>query len=146
MQKYRVLFAAGRSVDPTVGNRDSCSAYRRELNLDTGIASTRFQAGAPIMFLAGICSSVRLTRSGLSVMRARGAAPSNWRSGYDPRCSIVHAQRKTGRWCCHGHAPTHIADNYRGDHPGSVLYEDGLGIRYEMRLLALTDQRSGDGR
>lgn len=33
-----------------------------------------------------------------------------------------------------GSCPTHIADNYHKDHPGAILYEDGLGLTFELHL------------
>jgi len=38
-----------------------------------------------------------------------------------------------------GRAPTHIADNYRGDHPYSIQYEDDAGLSFAIRLRALVD-------
>jgi alpha-L-fucosidase 2 len=113
--------------------------YRRELDLDTGIASVRFQSGgsatyARDMFISAVDQ--------VAVIRC--ASPNNEDIRLDIRLSspLRHGTRRCaedGSLVLYGHAPTHIADNYKGDHPGSVLYEEGLGIRYEMRLLALAD-------
>ena len=38
-----------------------------------------------------------------------------------------------------GRAPSHVADNWRGDHPEPVLYEEGRGMRFEARVRLETD-------
>lgn len=38
-----------------------------------------------------------------------------------------------------GRAPSHISDNYLGDHPAPIVYEEGLGMLYEARLRAESD-------
>src|SRR5690606_2604600 len=38
-----------------------------------------------------------------------------------------------------GRAPSYVSDNYRGDHPEAVLYEEGRGLRFEARLKLDTD-------
>lgn len=38
-----------------------------------------------------------------------------------------------------GRAPSHVADNYLGDHPEPVLYEEGRGMRFEVRVRIDTD-------
>jgi len=46
-----------------------------------------------------------------------------------------------------GRAPSHVADNYLGDHPEPVLYEEGRGMRFEARVRVETDgavQAAGD--
>ncbi|MBY0163994.1 glycoside hydrolase family 95 protein [Cytobacillus firmus] len=121
------------------GIGDSCSAYRRELNLDTGIASTRFQAGGSDHVFSRDMFISAVDQVGAIRYESKGGGSIQLEIGL--RSPLQHRTRaeEDGTLVLHGHAPTHIADNYRGDHPGSVLYEDGLGIRYEMRLLALTD-------
>ncbi|QNK56409.1 glycosyl hydrolase family 95 catalytic domain-containing protein [Paenibacillus sp. PAMC21692] len=41
-----------------------------------------------------------------------------------------------------GRCPVHIADNYHGDHPWAVQYEDGRGIIFNARLEVFTDGRA----
>ncbi|MFB4332385.1 glycoside hydrolase family 95 protein [Paenibacillus sp. CR_12] len=121
------------------GIGDSCSEYRRELNLDTGIASTRFQGGGSDHIFSRDMFISAVDQVGVIHYECSGSGSIQLEIGL--RSPLQHRTRteEDGTLVLHGHAPTHIADNYRGDHPGSVLYEDGLGIRYEMRLLALTD-------
>lgn len=38
-----------------------------------------------------------------------------------------------------GRAPSYVSDNYKGDHPKAVLYEEGRGLRYEARCRLVTD-------
>jgi len=38
-----------------------------------------------------------------------------------------------------GRCPSHVADNYRGDHPHPVVYEEGLGMRFAARAAVLSD-------
>lgn len=43
-----------------------------------------------------------------------------------------------------GRCPSHIADNYHQDHPLAVLYEEGLGVAFELHLHAqVTGEVSG---
>jgi len=112
--------------------------YRRQLDLDTGITSTSFIATSSDhinreMFISGVdqVAVIHYTHANDGVIRLELELSS----------PLKHAVRteEDGALVLYGHAPTHIADNYNGDHPGSVLYEDGLGISYELRLLALSE-------
>ncbi|MFC5701373.1 glycoside hydrolase N-terminal domain-containing protein [Cohnella faecalis] len=38
-----------------------------------------------------------------------------------------------------GRAPSHVADNYMGDHPSPVLYEAARGLSFDMRVRAIAD-------
>lgn len=121
------------------GIGDHWTDYRRALDLDTGIASTHFRTGGPDdrfsreMFISA--------PDQVAVIRYTSTNGGTIQLEIGLRSPLQHGTRseEDGALVLYGQAPTHIAENYRGDHPGSVLYEDGLGIRYEMRLLALTD-------
>lgn len=112
--------------------------YRRELDLDTAIVSTSFIAVSsdPIcreMFISAVdqVAVIHYTHANDGVIRLELELSSPLK--HDVRTE------KDGALVLYGHAPTHIADNYNDDHPGSVLYEEGLGLSYELRLLAISD-------
>lgn len=112
--------------------------YRRELDLDTAIASTSFIAASSDhisreMFISAVdqVAVIHYTHAQDGVIQLELELDSPLK--HDVRTE------EDGALVLYGQAPTHIADNYKGDHPSSVLYEEGLGIRYELRLLPLTD-------
>lgn len=39
-----------------------------------------------------------------------------------------------------GRCPSHVADNYRGDHPCPVVYEEGLGTRFCARVAVVASE------
>ncbi|MFG1736026.1 hypothetical protein PAEVO_63970 [Paenibacillus sp. GM2FR] len=121
------------------GIADHWTDYRRELDLDTGIASTRFRAGGSDDIFSRDMFISAVDQVAVIGYASTGGAPIQLEIGLNSPLQHRTRAEEDGTLVLYGHAPTHIADNYRGDHPGSVLYEDGLGIQYEMRLLALTD-------
>ncbi|WP_430125135.1 glycoside hydrolase family 95 protein [Paenibacillus solani] len=115
------------------------SDYRRELDLDTGIASTSFIAAGS----DHICREMFISAiDQVAVIQYTFANDEAIQLELELNSSLKHDVRteEDGALVLYGHAPTHIADNYNGDHPSSVLYEEGLGLRYELRLLALSDR------
>ncbi|WP_307720093.1 glycoside hydrolase family 95 protein [Paenibacillus ehimensis] len=111
--------------------------YRRTLDLDTGIASVEFWSGRHRfrreMFISVVdqVAVIHFSSSTGSEIHLNLALDSPLK--HETGCT------DSGKLRLFGQAPTHIADNCRGDHPAPVLYEDGLGLRYELRLAAQTD-------
>ncbi|GAB6927282.1 glycoside hydrolase family 95 protein [Paenibacillus sp. JCM 10914] len=115
--------------------------YCRELNLDTGIISTRFRCGETT-YNRHIWIS---EPDQVAAIRYTSDRPDgvNLNVRYDS--PLAHRIRcENDALVLYGQAPTHIADNYHQDHPGSVLYEEGLGIKYEMQLTVRTEGGQAD--
>ncbi|KGE20983.1 glycosyl hydrolase family 95 catalytic domain-containing protein [Paenibacillus wynnii] len=109
------------------------SSYHRELDLDTAIVSTRYEiAGMQIEREAFISRPdgvlVLHIRSEQEVLPVLTAELSSLHPG-SVNNSGTHLLM-TGR------APSHVADNYIGDHPRAVLYETDRGLRFATLLEA----------
>lgn len=121
------------------GSHSVCSDYYRELDLETGIATVIYSDGdtkftreifvshADQLLVLHVSSNsdreFKLTVSLDSLLQYRTEKGSNSKD-------LVMS----------GKAPSHITDNYIGDHPQPVLYEDGLGISYEVRIRTFADK------
>ncbi|CAM4314814.1 glycoside hydrolase family 95 protein [Paenibacillus phoenicis] len=127
----------GDSATEADGNE--LQGFRRELDLATGIATTTYRIGGAEYRREVFISAV----DQVMVLRitALGSEPVNMAASLDSllRHQAFGGPAETARICMRGQAPSHIADNYRGDHPQSVLYEDGLGLTFEAQLLALPE-------
>lgn len=127
----------GDSATEADGNE--LQGFRRELDLATGIATTTYRIGGAEYRREVFISAV----DQVMVLRitALGSEPVNMAASLDSllRHQAFGGPAGTARICMRGQAPSHIADNYRGDHPQSVLYEDGLGLTFEAQLLALPE-------
>ena len=108
------------------GIGDDWTDYRRELDLDTGIASTHFRAGG---------SDGRFSREvfisapdQVAVIRYTSTNAGTIQLEIGLRSPSRHDTRSAedGSLVLYGHAPTHIAENYRGDHPGRCSMKTGL--------------------
>ncbi|WP_339188530.1 glycoside hydrolase family 95 protein [Paenibacillus sp. FSL P2-0121] len=106
--------------------------YRRELDLDQALATVSYTAGG-----------VRIVREVLASrpddiialhIRAEGGEgqatlPDFWADLASPH-PFNSEITPDGMLIMTGRAPSHVADNYVGDHPRAVLYEEGLGISF----------------
>ncbi|HTH14623.1 MAG TPA: glycoside hydrolase family 95 protein, partial [Spirochaetia bacterium] len=98
-------------LGPPVGGE-----FRRGLDLGSGIA---FAPGRQV-----------LASGADQVVALRWESPGDYRIVLDcPHPHSVHPFADPG-FRLTGRCPTHVADNYRRDHPQPVLYEPGLGIRF----------------
>ncbi|MCR2802494.1 glycoside hydrolase family 95 protein [Paenibacillus soyae] len=111
---------------------EGTSNYRRALDLNTGIASVTYQRGNARIKREVFASAVD------QVLVVRYEAEQ----GLLPDLSVAidsplkHAVASEGaaKLAMYGNAPAHIADNYRGDHPQSILYEEGRGLTFGVVL------------
>lgn len=117
----------------------TCGSYNRELNLDTATSSVKYNNDSLECLREVFVSAVdqvlvvRITATGEGSLQLTAAmdSPLKHTSGpLDGNDMLV----------MRGQAPSHIADNYLGDHPQSVLYEEGLGLRFEAHLRAWVNQ------
>ncbi|WP_316244811.1 glycoside hydrolase family 95 protein [Paenibacillus rubinfantis] len=138
---------AGEETAGQTGGESTVRGFRRELDLATGIAATSYRIGEAAYLREVFVSAV----DQVLVVRiaALGNQSVNLAASLD---SLLQHQLGSGpdRIIMTGRAPSHVADNYRGDHPQSVLYEEGLGLSFEVQVLALpeggTAEADGTGR
>lgn len=113
--------------------------YIRELNLDTGITITQYRVGSSLYRREAFVSAIDQVLC-VHYELIEGDTPITLNAALDSAlhhdCSIAAADLAL---IMHGQCPTHIADNYRGDHPKSVQYEEGRGLLFEAQLIALPD-------
>jgi len=118
-------------------------AYRRELDIADGIASCSFLlngvriereylASAPDQLIA---VRLRAERAGALDVDLSLTAPHPHQVDATAESHIRAILRMQGR------SPSHVADNYRGDHPRAVIYEEDRGLRFAAWL----DIRATDG-
>ncbi|MDQ0196146.1 glycoside hydrolase family 95 protein [Paenibacillus wynnii] len=108
-------------------------SYHRELDLDTAIVSTHYEiAGMQIERESFISRP-----DGVLVVRIRAD------KGYLPiitaDLSSLHPYslgNSGASLLMRGRAPSHVADNYVGDHPRAVLYESDRGLQFASCLEA----------
>jgi len=121
--------------------------YVRELDVDAAVASVRYRLGGATYVRESFVSAP----DGVLVIRcwAVEGRPFDCCASLDSPLRF-RAFRAGGDAALEGRAPSHIADNYRGDHPRSVLYEDDRGLSFAIRLRAVADggtvETSDDGR
>ncbi|WP_249732574.1 glycoside hydrolase family 95 protein [Paenibacillus macerans] len=114
------------------------SDYRRDLDLDAGVATVSYRLGGTVYTREVLVSAEDQV---LAVhIRAEGEGTIDLSASLDsPQVFQTKALLGEAGIVMTGRCPSHIADNYRGDHPQSVLYEEGLGISFEAHLQALTE-------
>ncbi|WP_151737403.1 glycoside hydrolase family 95 protein ['Paenibacillus yunnanensis' Narsing Rao et al. 2020] len=105
--------------------------YERELDLDSGIARVAYRTGAGAFTREAFVSAP----DDVTVVRLTGEAKGGLQAELSLRSDLKASAEYDGEYLVlQGVAPTHIADNYHQDHPGAILYEDGLGMRFELHL------------
>jgi len=118
-------------------------AYHRELDIAEGIARCSFLmngvriereylASAPDQLLA---VRLRADRHGALNVDLALATP------HPAQAVATLASANRASLKLEGRSPSHVADNYRGDHPQAVLYEEDRGLRFAIWL----DIRATDG-
>ncbi|GAA0137826.1 glycoside hydrolase family 95 protein [Paenibacillus sp. YSY-4.3] len=115
--------------------------YYRELDLDTGVATVTYRMDGARFTRRAFVSAV----DQVLVVRLETEGQGTFRLGIaldSPLQHSVETCEEAGGLIMRGRAPSHIADNYRGDHPQSILYEDGLGLSYEAHVRVLHDGES----
>ncbi|WP_256992713.1 glycoside hydrolase family 95 protein, partial [Paenibacillus sp. SSG-1] len=127
------------------GRMDQITDYVRELDLEHAVASVSFQTGGLRVVREAFASRpdevivvhfrAEPAEGGGSAGKAELPALTAWLT--TPHLSDVSAEPAS--LILTGQAPSHVADNYLGDHPQSVLYEEGLGLRFAAVLTVRTD-------
>lgn len=134
----------GNLIMTKVDGSEVYSDYRRELNLADGIATVSFKEGNTVV------SGEYFASAPDQVIVLRYLA-SNGKLNYDFSLdSLLRFQTKAEghTLILTGQAPSHVSDNYAGDHPASVLYEEGLGLPFEACVQIESDGivRTGQGK
>lgn len=116
---------------------DGHEDYKRELDLDTGIARTAFRDGAGTAYRREAFVShpdgvmvIRMEADGADALNARVRLSS--KLTFAVTAETTGAEAQLGKLILRGRAPSHVADNYMGDHPISVLYEDARGLSFAV--------------
>lgn len=115
---------------------ENCTGYSRELDLDSGVAAVAFQTEAGSFTREAWISAP----DGVLVIQERSEAGGglNLTLGLDSPLRHAVKEAGEGKLVLEGRCPTHIADNYHQDHPSAILYEEGLGIAFELHLQVIT--------
>ncbi|MCI3923108.1 glycoside hydrolase family 95 protein [Paenibacillus sp. TRM 82003] len=124
-------------------------AYERDLDIGEAIASVRYRVGG-VSYTRELFASFPDQAIAMRISNDADA-PMTLAFGFEtPHPTAIPPAVGANESALAGRAPTHIADNYRGDHPQSVLYEADRGLSFEMRLRAVATggsvERKADGR
>ncbi|ANS75218.1 alpha-amylase [Paenibacillus yonginensis] len=113
------------------------SSYSRELDLDSGIARTLYELDGK-RYTRDIWVSAE---DQVMVVQVKSESVEPFELKVLLDSPLPHSCREGagGHLLMNGRAPSHIADNYLGNHPQSVLYEEGLGMSFEVRVQAVLD-------
>lgn len=121
-------------------------SYRRELDLATGIAATEYGFGEATVKREAFVSAVDDV---MVVTYEASGANLELLVSVD---SLLphHVETRADGLVLAGQCPTHVADNYHGDHPQPILFEEGRGISFGLQLQVLqeggTVSAAADGR
>ncbi|MNZ50608.1 hypothetical protein D3C78_683990 [compost metagenome] len=112
-------------------------SYKRSLDIDAGVTSVQYQIGSTSYRRESFVSAVD------QVLCLRFEAEGDERlslaiSLTSPVQFTTSALDQAGI-VLHGRCPSHVADNYMGDHPLSVLYEGDRGITFKTMLRVWTE-------
>lgn len=119
-----------------VGNEQPIN-YQRELDLDTGIASVSYKLGETFVHRKIWVSAPDQVM--VADFRSEGTAALNLAVQLKSPLKHWFPEGNAGGLSMAGQAPSHVADNYLGDHPQSVLYEEGKGLTFDVQVKVLTD-------
>ncbi|WP_438433064.1 glycoside hydrolase family 95 protein [Gorillibacterium sp. sgz500922] len=110
----------------------SGAGYRRSLDLDAALAVTRYRIGEDAfereVFASAVDQVIVVT------VRSLGKSPVVLKARLDAKLGHILRPGAGGELFLDGACPSHIADNYRGDHPQPVLREENRGIRFRCAL------------
>ncbi|MFP4974224.1 glycosyl hydrolase family 95 catalytic domain-containing protein [Paenibacillus sp. CN-4] len=126
----------------TLGLDGEVLEYRRELDLDTAVAGVSFVYGGVRIVRETFASApdnvivVHMRAETLDFAAAGEAVlPELAIRLSTPHPSKLEGADNSGLLLT-GRAPSHVADNYVGDHPRPVLYEPDRGLRFAVRVTA----------
>ncbi|MDO3412747.1 glycoside hydrolase family 95 protein [Saccharibacillus sp. CPCC 101409] len=111
--------------------------YERELDLSTGVLTTAFTADG-VRFTREVWISAPDQVLAV-VLEADKAHAIDIDVSLESLLPYETASQTDGRLTMRGMAPSHVESNYFRDHPQGVLFEEGLGMRFEAQLLPRVD-------
>lgn len=120
---------------------DEIAGYVRELDLADAAARVRFRTKDGVEFTRQVFVSAPDQVVAVRYEAAGGelALTASLDSPHPGSHAPDGAMPDTAVLVLQGRAPSHVADNYRGDHPNPVLYEEERGIRFQVRLAVRTE-------
>jgi len=114
---------------------EEMSGYQRDLDLSNAITSARYKIGQTGVRRESWISSPD------DVMAVRYVAEGDLHVEISldsfQRFSIEQQSHDEIILC--GQSPSHVEGNYLGDHPNAVIYEDGLGLMFEIHMRVIAD-------
>ncbi|WP_054027791.1 glycosyl hydrolase family 95 catalytic domain-containing protein [Bacillus sp. FJAT-28004] len=116
---------------------EQVKGYIRELDIDAGIAAARFQIGETVYSREIFVSAVdqvlcaRYESDGEELLALTASMTSS--------VQFVIETADSDAIVLHGRCPSHVADNYFGDHPLAVQYEADRGITFQGKLQVKID-------
>lgn len=137
----------GRDVEPylplggiSIVRRDEqesvVSQYKRELHLNDGIAAASYLDGAVTVSSQYFVS---VPDQALVIRYEAAGGTLNRDIVINSLLQYRLSEAAEGQLHLIGQAPSHVAGNYHKDHPMDVLYEEGLGLPFEIRVQVETD-------
>ncbi|OKP86226.1 alpha-amylase [Paenibacillus helianthi] len=113
---------------------ENTEGYRRELDLDSGIATVSYRTDDCTFTREAFISAP----DGVCVVRVASEIKGKLELVISLDSLLKHSVQSSGqqKLTMRGQCPTYVADNYFGDHPYPVQYEEGLGIGFELQLEA----------
>lgn len=115
---------------------EKINEYSRELDLQTGRIFVNYSGDGQRFTREGFVSAVD------QVMAFRYTSIEgslSLRIFLDSLLQHHVEEQGQGTLVMKGQAPSHIADNYRKDHPQSILYEDGRGLSFQAQVRVLAE-------
>jgi len=114
--------------------------YRRELDLSTAIASVSYTLNEVNVKKEAWISA----KDQLLVLRYKADRPKSLSMNITLESLLRHHvdYRGSGKLRLVGQSPSYVANNYNGTNPNGIVYEEGLGLSYEVHAQVILD----DGR
>jgi alpha-L-fucosidase 2 len=116
---------------------DQIVDYIRELDIDAGVASASFQIGKTIYNREAFVSAV----DQVLCLRYEAAGDEllSLTASLNSTVQFELSTENNNLIVLDGRCPSHVADNYMGDHPRPVQYEADRGITFQARLHVIVD-------
>ncbi|WP_138754617.1 glycoside hydrolase family 95 protein [Paenibacillus sinopodophylli] len=111
-------------------------SYRRELNLATGVASTEYGFGKGNVVREAYISAVDDV---MVITYEASAGELELLVSVDSLLPHKVVGAEQNKLLLTGYCPTHVADNYMGDHPEPILFEDKGSLSFALQLKVLIE-------
>jgi alpha-L-fucosidase 2 len=119
--------------------------YARDLNLTSGVANVGYRTGDGVLVKRQ--SWISAPDDVLVVRYEASGGQLNLRVSLDSllpySTDVVESAGGERQLLMKGRCPSHIADNYRKDHPKPFLFEDDRGLSFAVRLQAVLEDDAG---